>query len=496
MKYSTFNIQYRTSNLRCALGHFVESWTLDVGCWVLFASMVFVAGCTTYHPQQISPEKTVAAFDARSLSDPGLNAFFRTNHVALPSPGDRWNLKQLTLVAFYYQPSLAEARAQLQVAQAAQITAGERPNPSVTVTPGYDSGIPDNPSPWLVPVSIDWPIETAGKRGKRVNQAKLLAEAVRWDLIGTVWQVRSRVRTALLNLYFARETESLLRRQENAESNAVHLLEGQFEAGSVSSYDVVQARVAMNTALLAWQQAAGQYRQARVQLASALGVPLRALNGVTFSFVELNEFPRQLTRPEIRRQALLNRADVRSALAQYAASQSALQLEVANQYPDLHLGAGYGWNTGSAGDNEWELGATLTLPILNQNQGPIAEAEAKRKAAAAHFLTIQSQAISDIDSALIGYRAALHQVATAEALQKNLRQRLDSVRAQEQAGEAEPLTLANAQVEFITGAQERLNALIQAQQALGQLEDAVQSPLTLSLAELQTAQDNFPQTEK
>ncbi len=463
---------------------------------MLFASFLFAAGCATFHPQPISPERTAAAFDARSLANTGLRAFLETNHVAVPGPDDAWNLKQLTLAAFYYQPTLAEARAQLLAAQAAQITAGERPNPSVAVSPGYDTGIPDNPSPWLVPVSVDWPIETAGKRGYRMAEARHLAEAARWNLVGTVWQVRSAARGALLNLYAARETESLLARQEMAQSNVVRLLEGQFAAGSVSSYEVTQARIMLETTRLAWQQADGQYRQARVQLATALGLPVRALDGTRFLFADFNQFPRQLTRPEIQRQALLNRADVRGALAAYAASQSALQLQIANQFPDLHLGPGYAWNAGSAGDNEWDLGLTLTLPILNQNQGPIAEAEANRKVAAAHFLTVQSQAVGRIGSALAEYQAALQQVATAAALQKNLRQRLDSVRAQEQAGEVDPLTLANAEVEFDTGAQSRLNTLVQAQQALGQLEDAVQSPLTLPPATLDAAQTNFPQTEK
>jgi cobalt-zinc-cadmium efflux system outer membrane protein len=463
---------------------------------VLIILSCLLAGCATYHPQPVSPEKTAADFGARSLTNENLRAFLETNHVAAPAPGDSWNLKQLTLAAFYYQPALAEARAQLLAVQAAQITAGERPNPSVSVTPGYDSQIPGTPSPWIVPVSVDWPIETAGKRGYRIAQARQLAEAARWNLVGAVWQVRGAARGALLNLYAARETESLLARQEMAQSNVVRLLEGQFAAGSVSSYEVSQARIMLDTTRLAWQQAAGQYRQARVQLATALGLTLRALDGTRFSFADFNRFPRQLTRPEIQRQALLNRADVRGALADYAASQSALQLQIASQYPDLHLGPGYAWNSGSAGDNQWSLGLTLTLPVLNQNQGPIAEAEANRKVAAAHFLTVQSQAIGQIEGALVGYQAALQQVATADGLQNNLQQRLDSIRAQEQAGEVDPLTLANAEVEFDTGAQSRLNARVQAQQALGQLEDAVQSPLTMPPETLDAAQSHFPQTEK
>ena len=83
---------------------------LDVGCFRAFS--LLLAGCATYHPQPISPEKTAAAFDARSLADEHLRAFLETNHVAVPGRGDGWDLKQLTLVAFYYQPALAEARAQ------------------------------------------------------------------------------------------------------------------------------------------------------------------------------------------------------------------------------------------------------------------------------------------------------------------------------------------------------------------------------------------------
>ena len=457
---------------------------------MLLAPLLFVAGCATYHPQPISPGKTVTAFNSRSLNDPGLRAFFETNHVTLPSPGNAWNLKALTLAAFYYQPTLAEARAQLLAAQAAKITAGERPNPTVSVTPGYDTQIPGNYSPWLVPVSFDVPIETAGKRRKRIAGAEHLAEAARWNLVGAVWRVRSQIRTALLNFYAARKTESLLTQQELAQSNVVRLLEGQFAAGSISDFEVSQARAALAATQLARQDADGKAGQARVELARTLGLPVQALRGARFSFAELNEFPRELTQPEVRRQALLNRADVRAALAEYAASQSDLQLQIANQYPDVHLGPGYAWNNGNAGDNQWELGLSVTLPLLNHNEGPVAEAKAKRKVAAAHFLSVQANAIAEIDGALVGYRAALQQVATARALLENSRRQLNSVRAQEQAGETDPLAAANAEVAFATSEQSRLNALLQTQQALGQLEDAVQSPLTLSVGTLDAAQNN------
>jgi outer membrane protein TolC len=458
--------------------------------WLFILVAFILAGCARFHPQSISPDQTADAFDARSLTNANLQAFLVTNHITGPWPRRSWDLDALTLAAFYYQPALAEARAQWASVRAAHITAGQRPNPTVGFTPTYDI---TTPPPWILGVTWDIPIETAGKRGKRIAQANHLCEAARWNFISAAWQTRSRVRAALLNLYAARETESLLARQESAQSNVVRLLEGQFAAGVVSSYEVTQARVTLGTTRLARQDATGQYGQARVQLANALGLPLRALDDVPFSFAGLDQFPQELTAPEIRRQAILNRADVRGALAEYAASQSALQLEIAKQYPDLHLGPGYELDQT---DNKWSLGVTLELPILNHNQGPVAEAKAKRQEAAAHFLTVQTTAIGEIDSALAGYNAALQKSATATALLDNLQKQLDSAHAQAQVGETEPLALANAEAEHAAGAQNQLDAVVKAQAALGQLEDAVQSPLTLPPATLNAAEKNLSRGAK
>jgi outer membrane protein, heavy metal efflux system len=470
----TFNIQHRTSNLRRPMfGNVIRRWVLNVECWAFSMVLLFLAGCATFHSQPISPEKSAAAFDARSLAGEKLHAFLETNHVTGEWPRQSWDLNALTLVAFYYQPALAEARAQWAAVGASTITAGQRPNPTVGFTPTYDS---TTPPPWLLGLTWDIPIETAGKRDMRIAQAENLAAAAKWKFVAAAWQTRSRVRAALLNLYSSRENEALLARLEAAQSNVVRLLEGQLTAGAVSSYEVTQARVALGTTVLARQDAAGQTAQARVQLAGALGLPIKALDEIEFSFAGLDQFPQNLTAPEVRRDAILNRADVRGALAEYAASQSALQLEIAKQYPDVHLGPGYELDQT---DNKWSLGVTVELPLLNHNQGPVAEAEASRALAAAHFLTVQSDAITEIDGALSEYKASLKRVALAGGLLEAMRQQLDSIRAEAKAGEADALVLANAEAANATGAQSQLDAQSKARQALGQLEDAVQSPLTL-----------------
>ncbi len=459
--------------------------------WVSALGLALVSGCAHFVSRPLSPSESIATFNTRSLTNPGLQAFLADNQVSEPAAG--WDLKALTLAALYYQPSLAEARDRLRAAEAARVTAGERPNPSVAMALGYDTRIAGAPSPWIVPINVDWPIETAGKRGARLAQARHLAAAARWQLIGTVWQVRSRLRTALLDLYAARRTESLLARQQAAERKVVTLLRGQLEAGAVSSYLLAQARVALENTTLARQAASGAIRQAQIHLAGALGVAPHALNAVQLSFAQLRKFPRDLTRPRVSRRALLNRADVRAALEQYAASQSQLELEIDRQWPDLQLGPGFAWNSQLREDSEWQLRLSLPLPILNHNQGPIAEARAERKLAAAHFLSVQANALEQIDGALAGYRSALARMRTATSLLADLRQQIDSVRGQVRAGELQPLDLADAEVAFDKGAQNLLATRIEAQRALGALEDAVQSPLTLAPSTLQAAKESEPE---
>lgn len=459
-----------------------RSWhtTRAVSGFLILACAGQLAACAHFRPQPLSAGASIAGFESRSLETPGLRAFLAANHLAAPAGGAAWNLEALTLTAFYYQPALSEARDKLLAAQAAEISAGERPNPSLSLAPGYDAGVPGAIHPWIVPLSFDWPIETAGKRGYRLAEARHLAAAARWDLVATVWRVRSRLRAAVLQLYAARQSELLLQRDESTRRRAWRLLEGQLEAGNVSSYEVAQARIALDRAILARQAAAGQLRQARIALAGALGVPLRALDGARFSFAELQTVPLQLTRPQVRQRALLERADVRAALERYAASQSALQLQIARQWPDVSLGPGFAWNAQLAGDQEWELGLSLPLPVRNQNQGPIAEAKAQRQLAAAHFLTVQTAAVTQIDGSLAGYDSARMQLVTANSLLHNLERQLRSIDAQVTAGELQPLDGANARLAYEAGAEDRLDALVRAQQALGRLEDAMENALTFS----------------
>ena len=65
----------------------------------------------------------------------------------------------------------------------------------------------------------------------------------------------------------------------------------------------------------------------------------------------------------------------------------------------------------------WSSGASaFELPVLNQNQGPIAEAAARRAEAAARFNALQAKVLADIDAAVESFRATEKSLALLQDL--------------------------------------------------------------------------------
>ncbi len=442
---------------------------------VLAAGLSTTVTCVRFHPKPIAPAKVMEDFEARTLDAPELRDFFLRNQDAKDWPPAAWDLKSLTLAALYYHPDMDVARAQWGVARGARITAGERPNPSLNPALGYNStSLASEVTPWIPEISLEIAIETAGKRGYRIAEARHLSEAARWNILSTAWEVRSRLRSALLEAYAAGEREALLSEARKLQAEIVRLLELQRDAGEVSVYDLTQARLALDGSRLAAIEAARAKEEAMARLAAALGLPRRALDGVALSFESFRRPDPAFPAGEVRRHAVINRADILAALSEYAASQSALQLEIAKQYPDIRLGPGYQLDQT---DSKWTIGLAIDLPILNRNRGPIAEAEARRTESAARFMALQSQVIGELDAAVEDCRSALLKALAADDILANLTRQEAAARTRREVGEISKLELLGVQIELNASAQARLDALIQAQEAVGRLENAAQSPL-------------------
>ena len=407
------------------------------------------------------------SFSGRSLGDAGLKSFLAEQHA-----GSAWTVDKLALAAAYFHGDVKVAQAMAEEAEAGITTAAQRPNPTLSFSPGYNStssGI----SPWIITPSFDVPIETAGKRGKRIALAQAEVERAKLMVAAAGWEARNKVRKAMLDVYAGRENAALLKAEIALHDEALKKLDAQVKAGEAPAFELTTARLSLNRSKLALHDAEKQAATAMAQLASAVGVPSAALEVVTLDFTSFDSFP-EAPGNAARKKALTHRSDLLAALADYKAAEAALRLEIAKQYPDVHFGPGYELDQT---DNKWTLGLSVELPVLNQNKGPITQAEAKHKTAAAKFEAKQAAVFGEIEAALAAYRAAQAKASTAAQLADEAAHASDTTKRMVEAGELGPLELVRRRIEASASALSRLEAKLQTQEAIGQLEAALQLPL-------------------
>jgi outer membrane protein TolC len=189
-------------------------------------------------------------------------------------------------------------------------------------------------------------------------------------------------------------------------------------------------------------------------------VPVDVLSGIELDFKNLSKPPVLPPIPvqNLKEFALRERPDVLAALADYEAAQSTLQLEIANQYPNIQAIPGFAWNQG---EYRWTLGADLQLPVFHHNQGPIAEAEAKRHELAVRFEALQMRILGEIERAHAGWTAVLAKWLEAEKHMRIQSENLHSAQDLFRAGEHDHLTLLGAELEGVIAKQAHLNVLVE-----------------------------------
>lgn len=440
---------------------------------VAFVTSCLLTGCAEqrYRPAPIAPSASALQFELRSLADSGLRSFEERNlgHTISPWPPKEWDLQTLSLAALYFNPSLDLVRARLATATGAVVTAGARPNPTFDFTPGV-------PSPYLLTQDFLFAIETAGKRRLRAQIASNLSDAARFDLADSAWTTVMGLRLALLNYVVAARNLDLLQSEQKSREDQVTILEQVLSAGEITRFDVDLARIELSKTTVAIRTAEGQVVDTKGALAAAIGLPMAALDSIEFAWPDMDRppAPTSFSADQVQRDAVLNRLDIRRSLAQYAAAEAALHLEIAKQYPNFNVGPGY---TYEERNSFFTIGFSTSLPVFNRNQGPIAEAEGRRKEAAAAFLQTQAQVIEKSERALAVYKAALKEAAEAQSLYQLQETQVQRVQENIHAGADYRLSLDGAQIQVSILARARLDALARTQRALGALEDAVQRPL-------------------
>jgi len=444
-------------------------------CTALLAVLlpVLFGGCVSYQSRSIDLSTQAQALQARRLDDAGLARYAaRLGHSHWPP--SHWTRADLLIAALYYNPAIVEARDGLLATRAGEITAREYPNPQLTLSAEYavDGGIP----PWLYGFLLKALLPQTDLRHSQQLQAHFYTQAAGWKLAQTLWSVRSRVRSALLLAVYADAAERGLTRQARDASQLVALLSVQVQAGEASAPQLQAAQAQALQIRQSRDDTRAQLSTARHALAAAIGIPATALPDLRTLWPDW-QTPAAIPPNRIKRlarRALLTRADLARAVADYDAAQQALRIEVDRQYPGVSIEPGYTWDHGV---RKLPLSVSFSLPIFNRNQGPIAQAMARRAQAGAHLQALQAQILAEIDGA---QTALKERTLIARTVQRRLLpladQQLHAAQQRFAIGDVDHSALLTARINAEDTHLAALRAAFQLQTARGALEDALHHP--------------------
>lgn len=434
-----------------------------------------LAACATYTPAPIDRKQAATAFAARGLDAHALQAAVErvAPAVARPWPPREWNRATLLAVALAQNPSLAVARAEIEAALAAEVTAGERTNPTLGLQSEYARREPDQ---WLYGVSLDFLLPRGHVRRLDADIAKLGTSSARTALAEKTWTVRRTLVAALSDRESARRRVAALSNLAAAQEGIVATTRQRIAAGEDAPAELAVAQAQAFDIAHDLAEARADAASADAAIAAALGLPPEALDGVAIAWSEWGA-PPPLAANDLaaaREAALLSRADLAAAVDDYATAEKKLERAVAKQYPELEIHPGYYWDHGIA---KWPLDVSFALPF-SANRGEIAEATAAREVAAQKMLAQQADIYGQIEAAVRAEAVGRANVASARERADAARRQVDHADVALRLGAGDSLERANAQGIALRAELEIVQAEAAWQIARNALEDALHAPLS------------------
>jgi cobalt-zinc-cadmium efflux system outer membrane protein len=280
-----------------------------------------------------------------------------------PAPPTTLTLPQAIALALAANPTLAAARLNLPVAGAQVEVARERPNPDLLL-----EALRETPRQ---AATLSLPIETAGKRGRRVAAAEAGRASTEAELARTTAEVRNQVRRAYYGLAAAQARSAEQREVLQLSERVREAASARFEAGAAPRLEVLQAELtaaqASNEAESAGAQLAGARAELNTLLARPADAPLAADDELGTGAPPDPEAAVRLAAAASTELALLDR--------RLAAQEARVRLARAQQVPDPVVQGAVTHDAPPDFTWGWRAGITINLPVFHHHQAEVAVEE-------------------------------------------------------------------------------------------------------------------------
>ncbi|WP_342113375.1 TolC family protein [Pseudoduganella sp. OTU4001] len=240
-------------------------------------------------------------------------------------------------------------------------------------------------------IQLAIPLELGGKRAARMEAARAGSRAAALELAAGRARIEADVAAAYHAAYLAQEHVALAAQVNENGRRSSDLAARRVLAGKISPVEEARARVAEANWRIEGVAAQKELDEARIRLASLLGVEPREIGALSA--------PAAPEASALRLEALVDAAPaIERAAAEVEAGEAALRVERAQRVPDVALIVG----SKREGPERERLrqnivGLSVPLPLFNRNQGAQLAAERRadkaRAELAAARLRVRSEAL-------------------------------------------------------------------------------------------------------
>jgi cobalt-zinc-cadmium efflux system outer membrane protein len=286
----------------------------------------------------------------------------------------------------------AAQRYNVDIAKADIAIAKEFPNPNLNLNGGKDvrnwyRKLPDasgrlvsQTMPEPVGIGIDQTIEYYGKRKWRVRVADQAHRAAADTLEDFLRNLKLDASAAFVEALAAQRALEQQREAAGYLSQLVAAQRLRFEAGDIGETDLTQSRVDELQAQSDLLNAKNDAQRAQLALSTFLG---RNRGQTTFQLRgKLEQKPRTFDPAQLVTRALESRADLIALRHARDTANSGIHLAKANRGPDVDVGLGFSYTSGSQNlvapsepDSSLALSLTFPLPIWNRQRAEIQTAK-------------------------------------------------------------------------------------------------------------------------
>jgi cobalt-zinc-cadmium efflux system outer membrane protein len=315
------------------------------------------------------------------------------------------------------------------------LSAGLRGNPLVfgsADTVPYGNYSPQRPGENGYSVVFIQPIDVNQKRTVRVlvaQQAKRVLEAQYQDAVRLEID---NLYTAFVDVLDAREAVRYAQASLEGLNRVLKTTEQQYQKQLVPQTDVESAAIQRDTAEVGLEQVETALRQAKRALAVLLDIPPDQADGLEIRGSIRDEVAPPPPPDDLGRLALCVRPDVVSYRLGVHRAEADVRLQRAERFPDvflLYTPYGFRNNTpeGQKSATSWSVGALVSLPIFNRNQGNIRRAEHTVIQTQIEFSGLERQVLSEVERAYLEYASTR---AAVERLERGILPRARKLRDQ------------------------------------------------------------------